>query len=386
MRRSLAAALRLACGLALASAACSASPAKPDPGSGGAGSGGAGGGGAGAGSGTGGQGIQIDGGTGGCACAPGAHGDVIFVLSIAAEIWAYDPAANTFALVAPATCGGAEAPYSMAVDRAGRAWVLYADSEDLRTIDLDDPKGCEDPGFTPGQAGFGLFGMAFSSSGPDDPCSKLYAHSYSGAGPFDEGPGAGALGVIDPDTLILTSIGPIDYDGGELAGTADGRLFAFAGVGPAKLVEYDKATAAPIATMPLDGLSKTSASAFAFHRGDVYFFTDAMPPACEPCLEQTCGVSCAADPACAEQLACVVSLGKFTDACGGGLPSEMKDCLVGPCQSSCFVPDAQKVSKVTRLDLDGSEGQGAALTVVNGAAPIRIVGAGVSTCVPVTPQ
>ena len=34
----------------------------------------------------------------------------------------------------------------------------------------------------------------------------------------------------------------VDYDGGEIDGTGDGRLFAFAGTEPAKLIEFDRET------------------------------------------------------------------------------------------------------------------------------------------------
>ena len=369
----------------LAAAACSANSSAPSGatgstggtgGSGAAGSGGAGG-------------LDVDGGAGGgCACAPGVHGDVIFVLSDAAEVYAYDPKPNTFALIGSAACSGAAAPYSMAVDRAGRAWVLDIATQDLATLDVNAPAACQDPGFTPGQAGFGLFGMAYSADGPGEECSKLYMLSYSGSGPFAEGPGLGSLGVMDPSTLTVSAIGSIDFDGGELAGTSDGRLFAFAGTSPPKLVEYDKATAAVLGIVPLEGFSKTNASAFAFHRGDVYFFTEAPPAACAPCLDQSCAAAhqaCLADPACADALACALAQGDINDACGGAMPAELTACLTGACLEECF-PSSGKVSQVTRMDYDGSEGAGQTLTVVNAAAPIRIVGAGVSTCVPAVPR
>ena len=44
-----------------------------------------------------------------------------------------------------------------------------------------------------------------------------------------------------------------------------------------------------------------------------------------------------------------------------------------------------RVSQVTRLDWDESDGAGRTLTVVNEAAPIRVVGAGSSTCVQIEP-
>jgi hypothetical protein len=117
--------------------------------------------------------------------------------------------------------------------------------------------------------------------------------------------------------LQMQQLGIIDYDGGELSGTGDGRLFAFAGASPAKLVEYDKTDASVIDTLPLDTLELTNAFAFAFFGGDFYFFTE-----------------------------------------GAGFTSQ-----------------------VTHIDYDDTQD----LEVVVPQAPIRIVGAGVSTCAPVIP-
>jgi len=358
------------------------SAAATSSGAGGAptGAGGAGGAGGDSFAGSGGHGGSAD-----CYCAPGLHNDRIFVLSDDAELWTYDPVSNAFELVAPVPCGGGSA-FSMAVDPLGRAWVLFADTHAIATLDLASPAACDDPGYTKDQEGFGLFGMAFSSASAIDACAKLYVHSYSGAGPFGEGKDAGRLGVIDPATGQLTPIGPIDYDGGELAGTGDGRLFAFAGVAPAKLVEYDKATAKPVATTPL-GLEKTNASAFAFFAGDIYFFTEAPPAGCADCLTASCAAdysSCIADPACNSGLECAIAQGDITDTCGGGMPTAMQNCLFG-C-AACFPQPEDRVSRVTRMDHDSSEGPGQALTVVVDAAPIRIVGAGASPCVPVVPR
>ena len=166
----------------------------------------------------------------------------------------------------------------------------------------------------PGNLGFQYPGVAFVSNDTLDVCEKLYMLNYGGEGPFAEGEGIGQLGVYDPADGSVEVLATIDYDGGELDGTGDGRLFAFAGA-PAKLVEYDKDTAQVIATEQLN-MSLTNAFAFAFYGGDFYMFTEA-----------------------------------------NGNPG---------------------VSKVTHYDYDDTK----ALTQVVAQAPIRIVGAGVSTCVP----
>lgn len=336
---------------------------------------------------TGGQGFGGAGGDDSCVCEPGIHNDAILVLSDEAEIWAFDPALATFSLVRALPCA-VTAPYSMAVDSAGMAWVLDVDSRDLFTVALDGSGGCGDPGYEPGplQAGFSLFGMGFTARAPQDRCGDLYTFSYSGEGPFSEGADKGVLGKLDSAAMRLEIVGGVDFDGGELSGTGDGRLFAFAGVNPSKLVELDPETGDERARVPLDGLEKGSASAFALFGGSAYFFTEAQPADCGPCLEANCGAAyaaCLADPMCAAALDCAVQAGHVTDACGGEMGAEMLACLGGPCTDTCLASPSNRVSRVTRLDLSASA---PTLEVVVPEAPIRVVGAGTSICAPVVPR
>ena len=129
---------------------------------------------------------------------------------------------------------------------------------------------------------------------------------------------------VDPLTLDLVQLGKSDYGRAEVTGTGDGRAFLFAGPDPSKLVEVDKTSGATLATTPLPGVKTGGGFAFAFFGGDFYFFTDNM------------------------------SDGK---------------------------------SEVTHLDYDDSDNNGLQdLKVVLQDAPLRIVGAGVSTCAPLIPQ
>jgi hypothetical protein len=307
------------------------------------------------------------------------------VLSDDAELWTFDPSSGTFSFVAAADCGTGEGPYSMALDRSGRAWILYAGSQDVLTLDVNAPGACDDPGFTPGQAGFVLFGMAFAGNGERDDCASLYMLSYTGMGPFTEGPGAGMLGVMDPQTATVKAVGPIDFNGGELSGTAEGQLFAFAGKEPAKLVEYEKSTAEALSVLPLTGFHKTNASAFTVFRGDPYFFTEAPPAGCDGCLSASCGAvysTCTADPGCAAQLDCAIALGDVNDTCGGAMPQELIACLFGPCHADCLPEPEDKVSQVSTFADPRAPGP----MMVVAQAPIRVVGAGVSTCVDEVPR
>ena len=321
-----------------------------------------------------------------CACAPGAHNDRIFVLSDDAELWSYDPMTDAFELVTPVRCGGSTRAFSMAVDALGLAWMLFADTEDIFTIDVNDPGvACLDPGYVPGREGFGLFGMSFATDTALDACADLYMFSYSGDGPFREGPDLGQLGALDPDALTVRTITSVDFDGGELAGTGDGRLFAFAGDEPSKLIEYDKDNGEVLDVTELPDIRRTNANAFSFFAGDAWFFTEAPPALCPACLEAECPdawTACQGDEVCLEQLQCAQDAADVTDECGGLLSAEMMSCL-STCTDECLVSLRARVSRVTRFDFDGTEGGGA--TVVVEEAPIRVVGAGASTCVTTSP-
>jgi len=252
-----------------------------------------------------------------CPCV--ADNEDIYVLSDLGTIWRFDPQSVEFTYITEIDCGGMLDTFSMGVSRKGRAWVQYQ-SGDLYTVDLKDPgSACKDPGFQPGNPLFPNFGMAFVADSADQTCDKLYAHSGIGAGV--EGPDAGALGVIDPQTIVLSEIAKIDSGWGELTGTGDGRLFAFEGSEQTFLVEYDKDTAQVLGKWPLPGIENPSAFAFAFWGGDFYMFT-----------------------------------------------TEPDDLVNG--------------SHVVHVDFDGSDGDPMALTLLIDEAPLRIVGAGVSTCAP----
>jgi hypothetical protein len=262
-----------------------------------------------------------------CPCAPKL--DLIYVLSDNRQLWTYDPPNNSFAMVGALGCPTTDGTFSMGVGRDGKAWVQTTYPQglnnyigDLFVLDVNNPADCVDPGYTPGANGWQHFGMGFVSNNALDPCDKLYAQHWDGiAGGFSEGPNVGKLGVFDQAGLQVNTIGTNNYNGGELTGTGDGRLYEFAGSPSSKLIQFDKANAQVLETIPFNNFPLTNAFAFAFWGGDFYFFTEAN----------------------------------------------------------------LSVSKVTKLDYDDSDNSGKALTVVNPQAPIRIVGAGVSTCAPVVP-
>ncbi len=318
-----------------------------------------------------------------CECRSGAHQDNIYLISDDGEVWTFNPGSGEYAFVVGPVCTGA-IPYSMAVDTEGVAWINIIDSMSVLNLNLLDPGACTESPYVRTNPDFGLFGMSFASNSEFDFCSDLYVMTYSGDGSFDEGPDLGKLGVIDPDTGDIRELANTNFDGGELTGTGDGRLFGFAGDDPVKLVEYDRETGALLDTIELVGVQKTNASAVAFFAGDIWIFIEALPEGCDECLEAECGTAlsaCRADEVCNEHLECVLATPVFSDECGGGLSAEMMSCLT-EC-TACTAPGRARVSRVIRFDLDNSDGGG--FMDLAEQAPIRVVGAASSPCVPTEP-
>ncbi|MGF1468313.1 MAG: hypothetical protein ACFCGT_19500 [Sandaracinaceae bacterium] len=319
-----------------------------------------------------------------CGCATGLHNSFIFALSDQAELWTYDPLTDRFEFQVGPACGTALTPYSMAIDPKGNAFILDVPSRRMQVLDVNALGPCEDSGFVPTVREIPLFGMSFVLEDVETQCAGLFGQSYDGEGRFEEGDAIGRLVAIEGDPLRMRILGATDFNGGELAGTGDGRLFAFAGSRPAKLVEYDRTDATVRSVLELPGVSQTNASAFAFFGGDIFIFTEAEPAECRLCFERECAeayAACQADEVCAEDLACALERGSISDDCGGLTGEEMHDCIPR-CAEACRAPRARR-SQVLRVDWDRSEGPEPSVTRVVDEAPIRVVGAASSPCVPV---
>jgi len=115
----------------------------------------------------------------------------------------------------------------MTVDREGYAWVLYTSGEVFK-VDIADAS-CEPTAFErlqPGtQGSWAVFGMGFSTDVPGGDDEHLYV---SGGSPTAE-PG-GMFGVIDPETLEITTLGAVPADAEytpEFTGNGKAELFGY---------------------------------------------------------------------------------------------------------------------------------------------------------------
>jgi hypothetical protein len=258
------------------------------------------------------------------ACPCVGTGEGIYLITDDSQMWTFDPDSLELEHLGAIACPTEGEFQSMAIDRPGRAVLSYLSWSPVPTItietfslDLNDLSSCEpiDLGVPDDRL---LGGMGYASASATNTCDDLYVFGLSAT---DDTVGTGVLARIDAEDGWV-QLGNVAYEQTQLTGTADGRLFGFAGdTKQASLVGFDKDDADVVEAHMLPDLNAVNGLGFAFWGGDVWFFTDS--------------------------------------------------------------PEHEK-SRVTRLDHDLSDGGGT--TVVVDETPVRFLGAGVSTCVPLTPE
>lgn len=179
-------------------------------------------------------------------------------------------------LSCPDESGGG--PYSMAVDRQGKAWILYRNGT---IFELDIASGhCEPTGYIwPGVTGtFSTFGMAFTADAASPAKETLFVRD---AVPYEQGfePSSRPVGRLDVEGKLITMVGENPGGPADLAGTGDGRLFAFRkdSEASAALAEINPATGENLAVTNLAGVTIGTSWAVALWGGDVWMFSDQQP-------------------------------------------------------------------------------------------------------------
>ena len=213
---------------------------------------------------------------------PDADATLVYVVTEETEVLAFNPAAGSFRLLGRLECpvpAPEWEPFSMAVDRLGRAYVLYNYVDPLDPVADARPGilyrvslttlACTTTGYVPGKAaGFTTFGMGFSTN-LGGPSEQLYVAA-------DDTPPR--LGVIDTTTFALREVAALDSRAqrSELTGTGDGRLFGFfqpAFAPAASVGQIDKTTGELTAVNVLPGVDQGNGWAFGFWGGNFYLFT-----------------------------------------------------------------------------------------------------------------
>jgi hypothetical protein len=195
---------------------------------------------------------------------------VLYLMSSTHDLYGFYPPTLTLRKIAFVPCPGH--PYSMAVDHAGRAFVVYTDGAlyEVSTVTGE----CYRTAHSPGESGFEGFGMGFATSDADAGESLFVAGGTGGIG------GSIGLGTIDTQspTYPLTAIGPFStvVQRAELTGTGGGRLFGFSlSQRGSSIIEIDKATGNILGSDPVAAGAFYDAFAFAFWAGEFWIFTGA---------------------------------------------------------------------------------------------------------------
>jgi hypothetical protein len=198
---------------------------------------------------------------------PDASETLIYLLGSQNELYSFSPPTLAFKKLGTLTCaamGGT--PFSMAVNRKGTAYVVYTNGRLFQVS--TGTLACVPTSFVPGQMGFQTFGMGFAADQNGD---KLYV-SQTGT------PSIG-LATIDTMTFGLGFIAAFtpSIPRNELAGTGDGRLFAYwpnvDGTAGGSLAQIDRTTAAVKGLNKLPVGSQSDAFAFAYWGGLFWIFT-----------------------------------------------------------------------------------------------------------------
>jgi hypothetical protein len=196
---------------------------------------------------------------------------LVYVTTHENQLYSFDPPSLTFTPIGLMTCPGVGAgafAFSMAVDRAGSAWVLYDDGT-IWKVSIKDAS-CQKTTFAQDQAGFHTFGMGFSTDASKGSAETLFVSDFLGKG----------LGYLDLTKLTLTAIGSftsgLDGQNCELTGTGDGRLFGFFTTTPPQVAEIDKGGGiGQVQALPT--VSVGTDWAFSFWGGDFYLYTESNP-------------------------------------------------------------------------------------------------------------
>jgi hypothetical protein len=203
---------------------------------------------------------------------PDADATLVYLVSETFDLLSFYPPTATFTTIGKIKCPSASTPFSMGVDRKGKAYVVFDDGNLFEVSTAT--AACVATPFVVGQNGFVTFGMGFVSDN-GGPAEKLYvAENELTGNQLSRG-----LATIDTDagTFKLNFISNFNPSEPrmELTGTGDGRLFGYfpnvSGAG-AHIIEIDKTTAQVLGDDALLIGSPGDAFAFAYWGGDFWVF------------------------------------------------------------------------------------------------------------------
>jgi len=200
----------------------------------------------------------------------------IYVVTSEEELLSFDPALSAFSPIGMLDCPAPLGyPNSMAVDRKGKAYVLFVPEGNLFEVSTATAH-CKPTPFVPSQQGFTRFGMGFATDEGGRAETLYVAESH-----YDAAAPSKGLGVVDTATFELAFVAPFSEPLGqavELTGNGEGHLFGFfidttGSANPlSHVAEIDKANGVLTNDVLLDLGAGVTSFAFAFWGGDFYLF------------------------------------------------------------------------------------------------------------------
>lgn len=217
---------------------------------------------------------------------PDADATFVYVVTDDNELYSFYPPTLTFKLIGRLVCpAGGATPFSMAVDRKGVAWVNIATNGAGRSNSLykvDTTTGACEP--TKIKSSY-IGGMGFSTDEGTKDKETLFVFGESGS---PSSP-VRTLDHVDFATETIVRGPTVTSAAGELTGTGDGRLFGFVlkepvldpSTGKPKLdnllsvIQIDKKTGKDSAEIVLSGVKfpHDPGFAFSFWGGDFYVYS-----------------------------------------------------------------------------------------------------------------
>lgn len=248
--------------------------------------------GSGASSGTGGAGVggtDFSGSGGSTGAAGGSASDcteaakLIYVLSTDNDLYSFQPQKKQFSLIGHLGCNTSMSPNSMAVDRDATAWVNYVESDGFGGDSAGTvfkvsttDASCAPTSIKLGQSWFRL-GMGFSSNMAGSADETLFVTGTGDA----LGGGSPGLGKIDLVSGKLSPIGQftgnLAGENAELTGTGDAELYGFFTTTPVHVSQIDKTSGNILKDKALPAVETPAAWAFSFWGGDFYLYTAPDP-------------------------------------------------------------------------------------------------------------
>lgn len=221
-----------------------------------------------------------DGGTNNQNCSEAAK--LVYVLSAENDLYSFSPPNKQFKKIGPLRCNTTMTPNSMAVDRDANAWVNYVASDMVTGMDTGGAVfkvSTADASCQPTNIGlirnWFRIGMGFSTNTQMGTDETLYV-AATGSGGLG-GSNSPGLGSIDLKTQRLVTIGSftgaLAGQNAELTGTGDARLFGFFTTMPVQVAEITKSSGAIASTKALSGVEVPAFWAFSFWGGDFYLYT-----------------------------------------------------------------------------------------------------------------